>query len=466
MSDLPRFAVVGHPNKGKSSIVATLAEDDTVAIAKESGTTTRARSFPMRIDEAPLYELIDTPGFQRARAVLAWLTAHERGAEARPAVLRAFVDSHRDDPSFQSECELLQAVIDGAGILYVVDGAKPYSREYEAEMEILRWSGQPRMALINLIGRGDHVDEWRRALDQFFAIVRVFDAVHADFDKRIELLRAFGELHEPWASKLKEAADALIRERKRRRERSATEIADLLCHCLTISCRAGFEGDAPDEALKSRLTNELMQAVRNRERKARKLVQEIYQHGGVVLEEANASLLSTDVFSEQSFNLFGLSGMQLALTGAASGAIAIGGVDLLFGGASLGLATALGALVGGAGTLFAADRLAKVKVLGTPLGGSELRIGPITNPNFPWVLLGRALLHHRLVAERNHALRERLVVDAARGEHFTDTLDLEHRRTLDRCFKTLRDERAADTEIRTALVNEIVSLMDSETASP
>ena len=27
----PRFAIVGHPNKGKSSIVATLAEDDAVA---------------------------------------------------------------------------------------------------------------------------------------------------------------------------------------------------------------------------------------------------------------------------------------------------------------------------------------------------------------------------------------------------------------------------------------------------
>ena len=32
MNDPPRFAVVGRVNKGKSSIVATLAEDDTVRI--------------------------------------------------------------------------------------------------------------------------------------------------------------------------------------------------------------------------------------------------------------------------------------------------------------------------------------------------------------------------------------------------------------------------------------------------
>ena len=65
----PRFAIVGHPNKGKSSIVATLAEDDAVAISPHPGTTTQARTYPMRLDGNVLYELIDTPGFQRAREV-------------------------------------------------------------------------------------------------------------------------------------------------------------------------------------------------------------------------------------------------------------------------------------------------------------------------------------------------------------------------------------------------------------
>src|SRR5690606_40574677 len=53
----PKFAIVGHPNKGKSSIVATLAEDDTVAISPEPGTTTRAQAYPMRLDGEILYEL-------------------------------------------------------------------------------------------------------------------------------------------------------------------------------------------------------------------------------------------------------------------------------------------------------------------------------------------------------------------------------------------------------------------------
>ena len=189
----PRFAIVGHPNKGKSSIVATLAEDDSVPVSPMPGTTTTARDFPMRVDGEVLYQLVDTPGFQRAREVLNWLVAHERGAEARPAVVGEFLSAHRGDARFHDECELLAPILEGAGVLYVVDGAHPYGGEYEAEMEVLRWTGQPRMALINLIGTGDHQGQWRRALDQYFSIVRVFDAVHADFDKRIDLLRAFGE---------------------------------------------------------------------------------------------------------------------------------------------------------------------------------------------------------------------------------------------------------------------------------
>ncbi|MBT8343231.1 MAG: 50S ribosome-binding GTPase, partial [Sulfurovum sp.] len=46
----PKFAVVGHPNKGKSSIVSALALDDSVQISDTPGTTTKNRSFPLSVD--------------------------------------------------------------------------------------------------------------------------------------------------------------------------------------------------------------------------------------------------------------------------------------------------------------------------------------------------------------------------------------------------------------------------------
>ena len=171
MSQEPTFAVVGHPNKGKSSIVSTLAQDDSVRIAPEPGTTARCRRYPMRVDGRVQYVLVDTPGFQRARRALQWMRERETSADLHRAVVEDFVREHRDTGRFDDECELLAPILEGAGILYVVDGSVPYGPEYEAEMEILRWTGEPSMALINPIGGGDHIPAWRAALEQYFIVV-------------------------------------------------------------------------------------------------------------------------------------------------------------------------------------------------------------------------------------------------------------------------------------------------------
>jgi hypothetical protein len=457
---VPRFAIVGHPNKGKSSIVATLAEDDAVAISPHPGTTTQSRSYPMRLDGETLYELVDTPGFQRARETLAWLEAHDRGAGERAAVVREFTVAHAADPRFKDECELLKPIVDGAGILYVVDGSRPYGRHYEAEMEVLRWTGRPRMALINLISAGDHVEEWRAALAQYFSIVRVFDAVRADFGKRIELLRAFGAIDESWAAPLTRAADALEADREWRRHAAAAEIGDLLIDSLSATVGVPLATSDADAAALTSGRSKLQERVRRREREARRSVQEIYRHAALAIDESTAAYLVEDVFSEQSFSVFGLSAAQLALTGAASGAVAGTLIDVALGGASLLLGAGIGAALGAAGTLAGAGRLAKVRVLGQPVGGYELRVGPITDPNFPWVLLGRALLHAKLVAERNHARRESLALDARAGAHLADGIDAERRRELDGMFRRLRNEREIDAADRGALTETIAELLD------
>jgi hypothetical protein len=459
----PVFAVVGHPNKGKSSIVATLAEDETVAISPDPGTTRQARSFAMRIDDQVLYELIDTPGFQRPRAALAWLQEHERGSNARAAVVREFVAAHERGERFHDECQLLRPILGGAGMLYVVDGAHPFGQEYEAEMEILRWTGQPRMALINRIGPGDHVAEWRQALNQYFSIVREFDAQHADFSKRLELLRAFRELDErqgTWAAAMERAAALLEQDRRQREHRAAREIADLLVEVLSMSESAPAPEGSDEASIARTLTEVLKTRVRERERVARHQVQELYRHTALQMQEAPIDVLASDVFSERSFAVFGLSPTQLAMTGAATGALAGGAIDLAVGGASLLLGAGVGALVGGIGALLSSSRLAKVAVLGTPLGGYRVSVGPISSPNFPWVMLGRAMLHHRLTSERNHARREALMLDAGAGTHRADSLPPDTRKRLAAIFDRIRRQAGLEPQQRDALVAAIASTCD------
>jgi hypothetical protein len=443
---IPSFAVVGHPNKGKSSIVATLAEDEAIAIGPTPGTTRRADYVTFTIDGKPEYRLIDTPGFQRAGAVLRWLEANAAGAHDRPRAVREFVEAHRDDSRFHDECELLQPIIEGAGILYVVDGAKPYGAEYELEMQVLQWTGRPRMALINLIGPGDHVDEWRRALGQYFSLVRVFDAVHADFARRIDLLRGFAELDETWRTPIERTVAALEAERERRRRQAAAEIATCLIETAALREERGVTSDAAAETVREALIERLQHRIRDREEAARAVVQGLYRHDRLAREEAATRLLATDLFTEDGWRLFGLSRTRLALTGAASGALAGGAIDAMLGGASLLAGAVVGAVVGGAGALVGGGQLAEVKVLGQSLGGRVMQVGPVSAPNFPWVMLGRAWIHHQLVSERNHARREALGTAFAMDEHAMDQLPESLRRELARCFRALGDpEPAAST---------------------
>ncbi len=434
------FAVVGHPNKGKSSLVTTLSENDRILVGAIPGTTKRANRYDFSIDAEVLYSLVDTPGFQRAKAVLDWLEAHAKDASDRSNVVAQFVRLHEHDGRFYNEVELLRPIVAGAGILYVVDGAKPYGPEFEIEMQILRWTGNPRLALINLTAQGDYIGQWQSALAQYFSIVRVFDARRADFASRLHLLSAFSELNEAWRPFMSRAIDALVNERRRRLVLSATEVANALLDCMSYTESAVLTQDHNRAQLQHALRDQLRARLQNREAQARHCVQSFYGHSALQRREEALRLLDVDLFAERGWALFGLSKMRLMVTGTAAGALAGLSVDALAGGTTLLFGASVGALVGGVGTWLGGDELAKAKVLGSPLGGTTLRVGPVSAPNFPWVFLGRAWAHHHLVAERNHALRDAISTVIAEQGNVMDRVDHALRRELAQIFLALGKE--------------------------
>lgn len=421
---VPVFAVVGHPNKGKSSLVATLAQDDRVRIAPDPGTTTTATRYPMRVDGRTLYELVDTPGFQRARGVLAWLQAEAQrtGASAaeRPALVARFVATPAHRERYPDEIELLGPIVEGAGILYIVDGSVPYGAEYEAEMEVLRWTGRPSLAVINPIGEADHIADWRSALGQYFRAVRVFDALEADFAKRLELLRAFGELEERFRPALQHAVEVLEADRRSRRQRAAREIAAMLEEATSLVVERRIAQGEPPESHKAALEDEFRARLRRIERRGRERVEAIYDFRDLDVEEdsevereTERALLDDDLFAKDTWLVFGLRARDLVAAGAAAGAAAGGTLDVALGGASFLAGAALGSVVGGALGWWGGDRLAKLEVLKQPLGGKLVRYGPARGANLVAVLLGRARLHQALLAGRTHARRDRMAVGSS-----------------------------------------------------
>ena len=459
-ANVPAIAVVGHPNKGKSSLVATLANDDSVAISAEPGTTTRSRRFPMRVDDQVLYELIDTPGFQRARRALAWMRERETTAEQHPAVVRDFLKAHQNSDAFRDEVELLEPIMKGSALLYVVDGSKPYGPEYEAEMEILRWTGRPSLAVINPIENADHVEQWRNALGQYFKVVRVLSAVRAEFKQRLELLRAFGQLDDSWREPMQLAVDILETERTRQRQRSAIVIAEMVAEMMQVTETQKLP--PPDqcsvgrlERVKTDLETRYQGRLRQIERRARETVERIYEHHRLERQEADVEVVEPDLFAQETWLAFGLRARDLVGAGAAAGAVTggatAGWIDVALVGASLGLATGLGAgvgaITGGALGYLTAHRLTEAQVVNLPLGGRLIRCGPAKNTNFPFVALNRARLHHHLVTHRTHAQREALVVTADTPKDLPE-LTGEQRRSLAKLFAAITKTRRVEQEAR------------------
>ena len=442
----PKFAVVGHPNKGKSSIVSALALDDTVHISDVPGTTTKQRSFPLKVDKKVLYELIDTPGFQRARRVLAWLEKHDVSADKRHEVVEAFIDVHKDDIKFNDEIELLTPIMAGAGIIYVVDGSKPYGEEYEAEMEILRWTGQPSMALINHIDKGDYSQEWKRALGQYFKMVRTFNPMQTDKVQHISILESMAQLKEEWIAPVKESIKLFERYQEQMLQRSASSITKLLLESLSLVEKLSFKSEEAEESDKQRVEENYKEKLRQLEIKTQNQIEKIWNHDHLKKEQALLTFDGIDLFSEEAASVFGLTRKELLITGATSGAVAGAGVDLLLLGHTFFIGGAIGAVVGGVGAYLGFDELSEVKILGQKLGKRYLQIGPMKNRNFPYILLGRAIFHAYHIATRSHASRdvEKLSMDSSFRDKW---LNEDLRKSLEKYHKIFRSGDVVEAEV-------------------
>jgi len=441
----PTFAVVGHPNKGKSSIVSTLAFDDSVQISDTPGTTTKKRSFPLKVDGKVLYELFDTPGFQRARRVLAWLEKHDVSADKRHEVVQAFIDEHKEDERFNDEVELLEPIMTGAGIIYVVDGSKPYGEEYEAEMEILRWTGQPSMALINLIDETNYSEEWKRALGHYFKMVRTFNPMQATFSQHLLLLESIAQLKEEWIAPVGRSIALFKRFHEQMFEQSANTVTQLIHHSLSHIEQLALTHDDATTKEREKIQASYQMQLCTYEQESQKKIEKIWKHDH--LQKVQESLLfeGMDLFSKESASVFGLTRKELLITGATGGAVTGAGVDLLLGGSTLLLGSAIGVFVGASGAFFGFNELSDVKVLGQSLGKKYLEMGPIKNLNFPYILLNRALYHASEVASRSHALRG--VVKFEMGRSFTERwMDDELRRSLEKYHKLFRSGDEVELE--------------------
>ncbi len=469
---IPTFAVVGRVNKGKSSVIASLIENDRVKISPRPGTTTECVRYEVAVDDKLLFVVVDTPGFEDAPRALHWMKQRERSAAERAALVQDFVTTFAGTDEFIEECRLLRPILDGACILYVVSGDEPYRPNYEAEMEILRYTGRPAMALINRSSAGRYIDEWRRALDQFFKLVRPFDAHGVTYRERRGLLEVFKMLEPNWRVPLEEALVGLALERKRRRYEVAGIVADLIAESTAFHLMLVLPENQSLDLERARLEAEFHDRLRAMEAEAHRKMAEVYLHRLEGYNPDAAAELENhdDLFAEETWNVMGLSPKTLVALTTLSGAAAGGAIDAAVGGASFMAGAVLGGLSGlGLGVYELNRRFASAthvkdqveSVLNASRGGQRVRVGPHPALNFPFVLLSRGLLHFDRIRAWAHAVEDLPAPPRQPGEALEELGSGERKQLVDLFKQVRKKHRDVPRELRWEIHQHVRKLMDA-----
>jgi len=413
---VPEFAIVGHPNEGKSSVLSTLAEDDSVRISAIPGETVVCQPFPVVVDGREIIRFIDTPGFQHPREILHQLQSLQGTTDD---VIGAFREKNADKQEFRQDVELLLPLTRGAGIIYVVDGSRPVRGVDRAEMEILRLTGLPRMAILNSKEEStDFLDQWKEEFRKTFNVFRVFNAHRATYAERIALLEALKHIDQDWQETLDTVIEAFTSDWAQRNRSSAAIITGMLAECLSYTIVRNISDGADEESIKTDMRMRYEKNIRKIESRAHQQIRSLFKHNIFNYDLPAQSILHEDLFSESTWKFLGLTRNQQIAAAGLGGAGIAAALDAATLGASFGVFAALGGIAGAGWAAWSSKDLARTRILGMPLGGRELQIGPVRNIQFLYILLDRSLIYYSHIINWAHGRRD---YDAGRSEQDRDS---------------------------------------------
>lgn len=419
-----KIAVIGDPNKGKSSFTSTFAYNDDIKVSSYSGETRISSCHPLSISGEVVYELYDTPGFDNYEEFLNFYDENKELYKDFRALMSEFIKKNKNNDSFKLDIEIYKILLQKPLVIYIINSSESYNSTYEDELEIISLFNLPSFAIYNQKSNENFKHTWEGIVDKYFLGSYDYNVMDVDIEKKIDLLENIKNdvTDQDIREKLQKATSILKKDFKRRQEDSFEDLVEYFYKIIHYEKSFNsLKSKLPHEKLQNEYINDL----KEKESKFYKIVEK--EWGFNNLEKEIEELKKAKIDSTEFTKLFGLNKKTIhsiaATLGAGAGATMGLGVDTASFFGSLGSGTVIGGAIGGTvgflGSLWGTDFInTKTKGFGLK---KEIVYGPIKDINWQLALLAKFYLFLESITSRSHANRDEMILKKEIAENiFSD----------------------------------------------
>jgi hypothetical protein len=305
----------------------------------------------------------------------------------------------------------------------VADASRPIRRIDQAEMEILRMTGQPRMAIMNCKqGSEIYLGAWKNEFRKNFNATRVFNAHNATYAERLALLENLKSIDQDWQPSLEKVILAFRQDWEQRTVRSTEMIVEMLTRCLQHTVKQYYSDKPREKDVQQTLMARYRKEIEAIEHQTHQQIRKLFKHNIFNYDLPEQSILKEDLFARKTWQVLGLTRKQLAAAAAVGGG-AIGVLlDTAMAGLTFGIFTAIGSVMGAGAAYFGGEQIARIRIVGLKLGGYQLTVGPNENLQFLYILIDRALIYYSHIINWAHGRRNYPSADQASVRKETDKM--------------------------------------------
>jgi len=339
----PVFVITGAPNKGKSTFVKAITNDPNVVVKSTARTTIKSKPYHYfkknsEGDMEKLLTLWDTPGFENQVEVFEILNDWKNEGDERPLeLIQKYVNTYKDHPDHKYDVEIFKPLVNFACIIYVADCSNSFSKEdYLREIQLLKFTNLPRIAILNPIDGNQHIESWREGLRQYFHTIKVFNPHKTTFEEKLSTLSALSHLHDEWERPINYVIELIENDRKQILEESARIIRKTVLEIFDHEFEVHVDPLKDEDDHKKDLLKQTRKFVINKMNSSQKKINSLF---GIEIEiELTENYEDNDLFSE-TVRKHNLSPHQRGLIWAVGGGSIGLIIDIATGGSTLGIPT-------------------------------------------------------------------------------------------------------------------------------